>query len=563
MLEKTEKKALIYLVGAIGSLTSLAISPQLTFDVTNPIKLVVLAFGGFASVAPLLIYRAFSNQEKFSIINLASFYFLIASVLIFFKSSLNHVTQFYGVHGRNTGLLAYVSLLLLFLSNVYSVTKENLNILIRIFIATGLISTLYGLLQIFNLDPLPWDKAGNWITSFYANPDFYSAFMGMFSGGIFICLFSQGIRRQNRILLGLIFCLNLFVLKGVGYYQGFVVLFIIILLSVFLLLLNQKLYKTSFIFLLLMISTSLLVVLDLLRLAPWRSFLYKPSITARGDYWRTAVEIFKNNPLFGVGFDGYRNYEGRYRDLTSTLNPEALNYTDGSHNVFLDFAVNGGILYFSAYILLLALTLRSVFRVSRRNSILDINFLLIFSCWIGYLAQSAVSFNHLGVAVWGWIFSGALIGYDLNQVRSETESLKPKSGRQVKVRIKLDKKFLLPATIAGTLGALSAIPVYLANAEMWQGIKKQNITIVEAAAYKWPRDVVRMSITAQMLNRVRKNQEALNLLYKAHEVDPQSVIPLKLIYDYLPGDDAKKNKVKAEIEKLDPYYFQIVARTKQ
>lgn len=562
MLEKTEKKALLYLVAVIGSLTSLVISPQLTFDVTNPIKLLILTGGGFASIVTLLVHKIYAKNKNYRTINILVLYFFITTVAIFLKSSQNFTTQFYGVHGRNTGLLAYVSLLSLLLASVYASNKENLDRLVKFFLITGLISVLYGLLQILNLDPLPWDKAGNWITSFYANPNFFSAFMGLFTGALFGIFFKTSLKLNQRIIVVSTFLTSLFVMKETGNYQGPAVLLIIICVVVFLLLRNIKLFKTSYSFLIGVFAIVTWAILDLLRVLPWISLLYKPSVSARGDYWRTSWRIFSDNFLFGVGFDGYRNFEGRYRDLASTYNIDALNYTDASHNVFLDFAVNGGILYLSAYLLLLAFTLRSCLRIIRRNPYLDLNFIVIFSCWIGYLAQSAISFNHLGLAVWGWIFSGALIGYEIYDGQGEVNLSKSSPGRQVKIKSATDKKFLGISILAGALGSIVALPVYVVNADMWQGIKKQDISIVESAAYKWPRDVVRMSITAQMLNRVGKTQEALNLLDKARESDPQSVIPLKLIYDYLPDDGDKKNKVKAEIEKLDPYYFEIVQRAK-
>jgi hypothetical protein len=52
--------------------------------------------------------------------------------------------------------------------------------------------------------------------------------------------------------------------------------------------------------------------------------------------------------------------------------------------VFLDFAVNGGILLLSAYVLLLLLTLNSIVRVIRRNEKTEINFIIIVASWIGY-----------------------------------------------------------------------------------------------------------------------------------------------------------------------------------
>jgi O-antigen ligase len=562
VLKKNEQKSLIYLIGIFGGLTSLIITPQLTFDVTNPIKLLILTAGGFASIATFLIYKIYAKNENYRIINILVLYFFITAVAIFLKSSESLTTQFYGVHGRNTGLLAYVSLLSLLLASVYASNKENLNQLMKFFLITGLISVLYGLLQILDLDPLPWDKAGNWITSFYANPNFFSAFTGLFTGALFGIFFKSSLKLSQRILVTFTFLISLYVMKETGNYQGPAVFMIIVCIVVFFLLRNGKLFKTSYFFLTGVFALATWAILDLLRVLPWASLLYKPSVSARGDYWRTSLRIFKDNFLFGVGFDGYRNFEGRYRDLASTYNIDALNYTDASHNVFLDFAVNGGILYLSAYLLLLAFTLRSSLRIIRRHQDLDLNFIIIFACWIGYLAQSAISFNHLGLAVWGWIFSGALIGYEIYDGQGEVNLSKSSPGRQVKIKSATDKKFLGISILAGALGSIVALPVYVVNADMWQGIKKQDISIVESAAYKWPRDVVRMSITAQMLNRVGKTQEALNLLDKAHESDPQSVIPLKLIYDYLPDDDDKKNKVKAEIEKLDPYYFQIVQRAK-
>ena len=562
MLKNTEQKSILYLVGLIGSLTSLVISPQLTFDVTNPIKLLFLTAGGFASFAMFLTYKLYAANKNYRTINILALYFFITAVAIFFISSGNFTTQFYGVHGRNTGLLAYASLLSILLASVYASNKENLNQLMRFFLITGSISVLYGLLQIFNLDPMPWDKAGNWITSFYANPNFFSAFTGIFSGALFGIFFKPSLKRRHRILIIFTFLISVYVLKETGNYQGPAVLMIIVCVEVFLLLRNIKLFKASYFFLTGVIALIAWAILDLLRVLPWTSLLYKPSVGARGDYWRTSWRIFNDNFLFGVGFDGYRNFEGRYRDLASTYSGEALLYTDASHNVFLDFAVNGGIFYLSGYLLLLAFTLRSSVRIIRRHPVLDMNFVIIFSCWIGYLAQSAISFNHLGLAVWGWIFSGTLIGYEIYDANRVEEVSKSSPGRQVKIKSSADKKFLGISLLAGVLGGLVALPVYIANAEMWRGIKKQDIAIVESAAYKWPRDVVRMSITAQLLNRVGKNKEALNLLDNAHDLDPQSVIPLKLIYDYLPSDDANKTKVKAEIEKLDPYYFQIVERNK-
>jgi O-antigen ligase len=563
MLKKIEQNSLVYIVAIFGSLTSLIIAPALTYDVVNPPKLVMLTAGAFAGLFLLLKFRVFGKDKYFNKIHLASIYFLLTSFLIFFASGLEKTSQFFGIHGRNTGLLTYVSLLLILLTAAHGVNKANLGTIIKFFLITSFFSTFYGLIQVFNLDPLPWEQPDNWVASFYANPNFFSAFTGITTGVQFGLLFKSSIKSFFKILLICAIVVNVFLLKETLAYQGPAVLLVMVAIIVFFNLRNiTKLRTFSYVYLTGIGFAVIYVALAILKLVPSGSILNKPSLTARVDFWRTAVAIFTDHPIFGVGFDGYRDFEGRYRDLASTFNINNLDTTDASHNVFLDFAVNGGILLLSAYLIILSLTLISVVRVIRRNNKIDANFIIIVASWIGYLAQSAISINHLGLAIWGWIFSGAIIGYDIYDAQSASDETSAKNGRQANVKVSVKSKFPLPAFAGGIVGLLLALPFYQASSDVWQAFKYKNAVVLEAAAKKWPRDVIIMTVAAKNLYDAGRNVEAIKLLNQAHEQNPEAVYPLKLLYDLTPESDPTKAEIKSKIDLLDPFYFEILQRSK-
>jgi O-antigen ligase len=563
VIKKIEQNSLVYIVAIFGSLTSWVIAPGVTYDVVNPPKLIMLTTGAFAGLFTLLKYKVFRKNKLFKKLHIASVYFLLTSFLIFLISGLEKTSQFFGIQGRHTGLLTYVALLLVLLTAAHGVNKINLGTLLKFFLTTSFVSTFYGLMQVFKLDPIPWEQPDGWITSFYANPNFFSAFTGIATGVLFGLLFKSTIKIFSKLLLVCAIAVKVFLLKETVAYQGPAVLLMMIAIILFFNLRNvTKLRTLSYVYLAGIGVIVVYVALAILRFVPGGSILNKPSLTARVDFWRTAVAIFTDHPIFGVGFDGYRDFEGRYRDLASTFNINKLDTTDASHNVFLDFAVNGGILLLSAYLIILSLTLLSVVRVIRRSDKVEVNFIIIVASWIGYLAQSIISINHLGVAIWGWIFSGAIIGYDIYESQFVSQELSTKGGRQASVKASVKGKFPLPAFVGGVVGLLLAIPYYQANSGIWQALKFKDAVALEAAAKKWPRDVIVMTVAAKNLHDAGRVQEAFNLLNQAHEQSPETVYPLKLLYNITTDTDPSKAIIKSKIDTLDPYYFEILQRPK-
>jgi hypothetical protein len=79
----------------------------------------------------------------------------------------------------------------------------------------------------------------------------------------------------------------------------------------------------------------------------------------------------------------------------------------------------------------------SLIKVVLRSKKYDPIFVAISVGWLGYQLQSLISINQIGLAIWGWVLTGALIAYERNTRTSNVEeiaNLKPDSKAKGKSR---------------------------------------------------------------------------------------------------------------------------------
>jgi hypothetical protein len=133
------------------------------------------------------------------------------------------------------------------------------------------------------------------------------------------------------------------------------------------------------------------------------------------------------NPIFGVGLDSYGDWYRELRGEIATLRTEPDRITNTAHNIYLDISASGGFPLILAYLVILGYALQSAIRVLRREKAFNPYFVALFATWIAYLIQAAISINQIGVGIWGWLFSGALIGYEIATRERESSSLPRRS----------------------------------------------------------------------------------------------------------------------------------------
>jgi len=201
-------------------------------------------------------------------------------------------------------------------------------------------------------------------------------------------------------------------------------------------------------------------------MGPLASFVYQPSVIFRGDYIHAGWEMTLTNPIFGVGMDSYGDWYREARGEISTLRTGPDRVANTAHNIFLDISSNGGVLLGAAYVALIIFALYSGIKVLGTNFRSNSYFKVIFAVWVAYQVQALVSINQIGVGVWGWMFSGVLIGISL--LAKEIDSKSPEKKYAVRRRESRAQNISARQLLVGVLGlafgmTLSAIPL---NADM-------------------------------------------------------------------------------------------------
>jgi tetratricopeptide (TPR) repeat protein len=154
----------------------------------------------------------------------------------------------------------------------------------------------------------------------------------------------------------------------------------------------------------------LVAILGTLQIGPLSAILYKGSVAERGDMWRTAIAMIKDNPLFGVGIERYGIYFRQYRDIKQVLRTGPDSFSDNAHNVLLHLTATGGLalglLFLILTLAILVVGIRGVIHASgTRQSAL----VFALALWIPIQAQNAISVDTPGVFVWSWILGGAIV----------------------------------------------------------------------------------------------------------------------------------------------------------
>jgi O-antigen ligase len=449
-------------------------------------------------------------------------------ILIISFAPSNRLQQFYGVSGRQTGLLTYLSLVFLFITSCVFASRELSKKIVQASAISGTLSIIYGVLQAFNQDPLNWTNPYSPVMGFFGNPNFQAAFLGMTASAMFALSLSQEIKAQIRILSLLYIVSSLYVIFKSKSQQGFLVFGIGISFA-----LLVYVYKSSRLrrYFGLTISLGILgfigVLADILQKSPWNSILYKPSVSFRGDYWRAGWEITQSNPVLGTGFDSYRDWYYRNRDLTTVLRRESENYVDSAHNILLDISTSGGIGLLVTYLSILTITLISAIRAIIKMKSYDPYILSIVILWIGYTAQSIISINQIGLAIWGWVTAGFIVGY---QIKSKPSMVNKNARSQNGKNDKHPAQISAILTIGLVLGVLISGPSFLADSNFRSSIESNKVESIKLSAIKWPQDVIRMNYISKLLLQNNLNMDALILSRKAVKLFPDNFEAWELFY---------------------------------
>ena len=364
---------------------------------------------------------------------------LFSLILILFTSSMLvsafftdiKFNAFIGETQRKNGWLFYFALSILSLASAVFIRATNAFKIHYIGFVTGLVLAVYGLMQISGLDFVQWNNPYNAIISTVGNPNFAAAIMAMMASVIFGVVLNTSYNKVFRLSSLILTFVLIYTIYLSDARQGLIS--VAIGIGVCLLIVGYQKNRILGHGLAFSGATvGVLSILGMLQIGPLTQFLYKPSVTVRGYYWRAGIEMLKDHPFTGVGLDRYGSYFKQYRESTYPLKYGFDITSTNAHNVPIQiFATAGllaGIIYLMMILFILSRGVQTIRRTDGNEKLLATG---IFASWLAYQAQSIISIDNIGISVWGWLLGGAVIGLSVakSDVEKEPGSIKSKKAK--------------------------------------------------------------------------------------------------------------------------------------
>ena len=391
---------------------------------------------------------------------------LLLFLIIFFISTVktdDKYTAFIGAFQRRNGFLMYFALGIIALSASIYVKFSNLRRLFYLLLPFSYLLIIYGYAQSNAKDFVNWNNPYNSIISTVGNPNFAAAVMAIFATISFCAVFIKEFKLPIRLLFAFSCLAFIHLIYLSNSRQGLLAfgLGISIFTTV---LIYDKNKKIGLIAILLTSLISIFAVLGMLQKGPLAEILYKPSVSVRGYYWRAAIKMLMDHPVFGVGIDRYAAYFKEYREVGYPLNYGFTITSSNAHDVPLQIASTGGVFLGLLYLALISYIFYvSVKSLTKTTGTLKIVFLAIFCSWIAFQAQSIISIDNIGITIWGWLLGGILVGLSASLNEDQPESGKQSKSKQLfnLKQLSFSVLFIIPSLIYTSYA-------YSAEKNMWK-----------------------------------------------------------------------------------------------
>lgn len=400
---------LIFFTGAI---TTLIVTPALTYDPINVPKMSVLVIGS-SIIFAILILNLKKLTDSPIYFRLLLSIFLLGIILNLLLAESRFTLKFYGEWGRSTGALTYFSFAILILASC-NISKNGRDLIIKNFLRLSYLISSYTAIQYLELDPIDWTIDAPVAT--LGNINFMSAFLGLTSILMFNFVVFKGSKVSERLHFSFWTLFNLFLIFISGSIQGLVMFFAgASTLIIFIMYTKHKKYLALFSGVALS-SVGIVSALGSGGQGPLGNLLYQPTVMFRIDYWKAGIAIFQSSPLIGRGLDSYGEYYRQFRDLTAVLRTGPQRITNTAHNVFIDLLSGGGIIVGGSFLILFLLVVIKIAKLKVINEAAIFEKGLFLSALFSLFVFLNISINQIGVGVWAMI----IIGLSVSMIHENT-----------------------------------------------------------------------------------------------------------------------------------------------
>lgn len=556
MVSNVEKSKILFCLSIVGPIVTLAVTPSYNFDPINPVKVLALSTLSFSMIG-IFVTKFKRNLSAIPTrLRLLYLFFLLSIFIPVFFTKTNLEQQVWGVFGRQNGMLTYTCLIIvLFFSTLMNPVYFSKSLLKSIEFTVVVFGT-YCFIQLASLDPFKWSAFGPFGT--LGNINFSSALLGILSVALVGKVLSKDCSKAQKIRLVIILTLVFYLLTRINSSQGLLIMVLGLWIFAGVYIYGVKSRFKLLLFTLLSFFLSALGILGFADKGILRSYLYQDTNVFRLDYWNAAIKMIERSPIVGLGFEAYDDWYTTERGIISALRTSLNRNSNSAHNIYLDMAVNAGVIHLILYFVFILISLTSALRYLKNMKFklgnIDYEFVGLFSAWIAYLAQCLISINQIGISIWGWLLTGLLASYSRLESENAKIDLKGKKGKVKDNRNQLAASSVLSTFIFAIAGFLLAYFPFTADHAWRKGSDNRNLNEMIAASEMLGSNSFLITST-------------LDLALKNNFIEPVKEISNKLTVDYPRNlfnwrvragasflDENQRNYALQKVREIDPYF---------
>jgi len=294
-----------------------------------------------------------------------------------------------------------------------------------------------------------------------------------------------------------------------------------------------------------------------LQRGPLAEIVYKTSVSLRGAYWNAGIQTGLSNPFTGAGMDAYGDWFRRSRtEFNATVLPGPSTVTNSAHNVVLDIFSYGGFPLLISYLGILFLGAWAIIKNLRRTREFNPLFVALSVAWIGYQLQSIISINQIGLAVWGWVLTGALVAYETRFSREPEKTAG--ADKSIRSRSSSSETFSSPlvAGLGVVAGLIIAAPPISGDMAWFKATGSGNFVEVEKSlelGYLHPQDSSRLVNMVSILENSKLYDQALQYALRATAFNPENFDSWNALYSVQKSTREQKSLALENMRRLDPH----------
>jgi O-antigen ligase len=535
-----------------------------TSSVTDPVNVTKLFAAGCVGGGVFAITAVFGLKELWKtskVLITATALFFVAAINSIIASSSPATQSIYGVFGRQTGFIAYLVLAMVMFGAALLRAKRSFELLVWALLISGAVNIIYAAWAIAFGDFIGWSNPYGNILGLFGNPNFIGAFLGMFITGSIAFAFSTHFAWKYRVAFIILGLIALYEIKESHAVQGLVVTGAgLAMIGFYLVRAKSKGVAITLAYVVSVAIAGAFALAGALQKGPLSELIYKRSVSLRGTYWETGINMGMDKPFTGVGMDSYGNWYRAFRpDRALTDTPGVSTVTNAAHNVVIDIFAYGGFPMLISYLGILAVGIWAIARVTFRSRAYDGTFVALATTWLAYQLQSIISINQIGLAIWGWVLVGALVAYEYSTRPTPDSSEKPKV-------IKQKELIFSPQLVGGigvVIGALIAVPPMSADMAWKSALKAQNVQQVEAAltpSYLKPRDSARLAQAVILLENSKLPDLAYKYAKEGVVFSPDYFDAWRVLYGLSNSSQEDKDLALSNMKRLDPKNPDVLAQ---